>query len=191
MSNRTLGVPHIDLTTTAVDVTTGLVDGSWELQVAGPEAAYFVGGATAPTDFDDYWEVRRGGKLRFVVGTDAPAFWLRAATTARAGPVALRRFPDRTWPARALCRPHFSATTTPTDLRGSLAAGEYRGVVRGLTYGNHPHIYGGAAAPTEIDDYWHLSGGSWFLFTVGATPIWARTGRGSSGFVNIEGGPRP
>ena len=185
MTNPT-NVRHVDITTNARNIATGLARGNYEAQFGGIGLRYFVGGDAAPADLDDYWPMLAGGTLRFPVGGGGGVpIWAVAEHAGVGGPVAIRRWPSRTFPALPLGRPHHDVGVAPTDLRGSLPAGDYRFVARGAVL-----TYTAATAPTDIDDYWNVAEGSWVTFCAGAdtTPTWVRTRTGTA-VLTIEGGP--
>ena len=190
MTDQRTTIDHVDVTTTARNLLTGLAASGYEAQFRAIGMGYFVGGTSAPTDIEDYLPMLERGTLRFSAGGTAPALWVRARHAAVGGPIALRRLPGRTSYALPLGRPHVDATSTPVDLRTGLPAGDYRGVVRGLASDDHLLIATKATAPTDPDDFWSVGRGPSFTFCAGpdTQATWCRTLTGSA-IVGIEGGP--
>ena len=120
-------IGHVDADLTARDITSGLSNDAYEAQFGGLETYWFVGGAAAPTAENDWLLMERGAILRFMVtGTSLP-IWTRAVRTETAGPIALRRWPGRTFNNPRSSFPHVALTSTPADLRSGLSDGDYRG----------------------------------------------------------------
>ena len=171
MAEQAISVGHVDVGTAAVDVTDGLAAGHYEAIAADGAAGYYVGGAAAPSDPDDFWPLLTGGVIRFGAGGGSDPVWVRADPAAR---VVLRRLPGVGYPPLSRSRPHVAVSTTPVDLRGTLPAGLYRAT------GADVLVYVGATAPVDADDFWPEGENSWWTFCgAGSTATWARTRTGT------------
>ena len=192
MAGQVTNVGHVDMDEVAHNLLTGLTDGIYEAQFNAVGLRYFVGGAAAPADVDDYIPMLERGTLRFRAETGATPIWVRATHAAVGGPVAFRRLPRGTPApsAMALGRPHFDATTTAADIRGTLPAGDYRGNVTRVARDDAVLIATATNAPDEVDDFWRPGRGPSFLFCAGpgTEPTWVRTLTGAA-VVAIDGGP--
>ena len=182
--SQALNLPHLDLTQTPVDLRVGLADGSYEVQPRGGNMLIYIGGESAPTDEADYRFVLVNGVLRFRAGGESVAIWGRAQSPAGVA-LARQRVPHLV-PHPPLSRPHFDASTTPADLRGSLPEGNYRAYVPA---GADALVFTGESAPTDEADYWRHRANSIFAFCAGpgTQPTWIRTVSGTA-VLQIDGG---
>lgn len=170
-------IGHVDADLTPRDLTASLSDNSYEAQFSGLETYWYVGGAAAPTDEDDWHLMQRGASLRFRVETGAAPIWTRAVRTETAGPIVLRRWPNHTFAHPNPSFPHVAITSTPADLRVGLPEGDYRGKIRGLPRTGEILMYIGNAMPSSLDDWWIVGAGSVFAICAGdaTDAVWART----------------
>ena len=182
MAVQEISQGHIDVTDTAVDLRAGLDDGGYIAQVNGPadaEVLFFVGGAAAPSDVDDYRIAFRRRELRFPVGEGSVAVWVRTRSARATFPVAIRSRPG-TIPNMPIGHPHFDVTTLPMNHGAALAEGTYRATVTQLDPGADLLYCTASAIPSALDDYWRAGRWESFDFCSGATtvPTWIRTRTG-------------
>lgn len=194
MSSATAGHPHIDLGETAQDLRTGLPDGVYEAMFLGPAPyltppVFRVGGATAPTDVDDYRSAHFGRVLRFPVGSGSVAVWARLRPSGSAAYVA-RRQVSATPVVPPQDQRHVDLSPSPRDLRTGLPDGNHVALVTAVDAGEAVLTYVGAAAPGDADDFWREGGvGARFVVCagMGTMATWCRTTAGT-GRINIVSG---
>lgn len=175
---------HVDVTTTPQDLRGSLSAGGYEAQPIGGSILWYVGGATAPTDTDDYRELPAGIPLPFTAGGTSPALWVRTASGTV--PVALRDSIHivADLPAH---HPHVTLSTTAVDLRDGRDEGNYRATVVLPGRTDSMLLYIGNTAPADLDEWWRVGNGSMFTFCAGPGTVrtWVRTVTGT-GRILVE-----